>query len=145
MLPHKHHFHQTEVPQLAAAFNAPLRVQYLPEAAMKSASSDIRGPFRIEGAPNVIIDTIKRGDDDDFLSSSASKSVICRIYESKGGHAKATLTTTLPIAKASIVDLLERKIEDLEIVSSQAKDESGKQSVKLNFRGFQVVTVKFEL
>jgi alpha-mannosidase len=112
---------------------------------VKSASSDIRGLFRIEGAPNVIIDTIKRGDDDDFLSSSASKSVICRIYESKGGHAKATLTTTLPIAKASIVDLLERKIEDLEIVSSQAKDESGKQSVKLNFRGFQVVTVKFEL
>lgn len=145
LLPHKGHFYQTEVPQMAAAFNAPLRVQYLPEASIAAATSDVRGPFRVEGASNVIIDTIKRGDDDNFLSDSAGKSVICRLYESKGGHAKATLTTSLPIAKASIVDLLERKIEDLEIVSAKSLDGSEKQSVKLNFRGFQVVTVKFEL
>lgn len=93
----------------------------------------------------MIIETVKRGDDDDFYSKSAGKSVICRIYESKGGHAKATLSSTLPIAKASIVDLLERKLEDLEIVSNDSLAGESKQSMKLNFRGFQVITVKLEL
>lgn len=105
----------------------------------------MKGPFTISGAPSVIIDTIKRGDDDDFYSSSAGRTVICRIYESKGGHAKATLSTSLPVAKASIVDLLERKLEDLEIISVDTQGSPGKQSMKLNFRGFQVITVKLEL
>jgi alpha-mannosidase len=103
---------------------------------------DVRGPFRVVGADNVILDTVKRGDDDDFISSRSGKSIICRLYESKGGHARATLVTSLPVAKASIVDLLERHVEDLELVTSS---DDGKTSVQLPFRGFQLVTVKLEL
>lgn len=120
----------------------PLRVQFAPLSALEASRMDVRGPFKIAGAPNVILDTVKRGDDDDFLSSRAGQSVICRLYESKGGHAKATLVTTLPVFKATIVDLLERHIEDLELVSSQKDD---KTSIQLPFRGFQIVTVKLEL
>lgn len=141
-MPHRNHFYQTQIPQLAAAFNQPLRVQFAPLSALETGKMDVRGPFRVAGAPNVLLDTVKRGDDDDFLSSSSSQSVICRLYESKGGHAKATLVTTLPVVKATIVDLLERHIEDLELVSSQ-QDE--KTSIQIPFRGFQIVTVKLEL
>lgn len=121
----------------------PLRVQYVatPDFAASAHGMDVRGPFRVAGASSVILDTIKRSDDDDFLSSKASQSVICRLYESMGGHARASLVTTLPVKKATIVDLLERHIEDLELVSSQ----NGKTSVRLPFRGFQIITVKLEL
>ena len=142
LLPHREHFHQTNVPQLAAAFNAPLRVQYAPPAALQSFTASVQGPFKVEGAPNVILQTIKRGDDDHFLSAGASKTVICRLYECKGGHARAELVTTLPVRRATVVDLLERKVDDLELVSFTS---SGKKSIQISFRGFQVVSVKLEL
>lgn len=37
--------------------------------------------FRIEGAPNVVLDTIKKAEDTDDL--------IVRLYEAYGGHATA--------------------------------------------------------
>lgn len=120
----------------------PLRVQFAPRDAIQASMNDVKGPFRVAGAPNVILDTVKRSDDDDFLSVKSSQNIICRLYESKGGHAKATLITTLPVVKATIVDLLERHIEDLELVSSQKDD---KTSIQIPFRGFQIVTVKLEL
>lgn len=142
LVPHRHHFYQTQIPQLAAAFNMPLRVQFASRDALQASMTDVRGPFKVAGAPSVILDTVKRSDDDDFISSKASQSVICRLYESKGGHAKATLSTTLPVVKATIVDLLERHVDDLELVSSANSD---KTSVQIPFRGFQIVTVKLEL
>ena len=143
LLPHREHFYETKVPQLAAIFNAPLRVQYASPSAIQSLTSEVFGPFKIEGAPNVILDTTKRAEDDDFMSTNASKTVICRLYESKGGHAKATLASTLPIRKATIVDLLERKLEDIELVDLESW--YGKHSIQLSFRGFQIITVKLEL
>lgn len=128
---------------MAAAFNAPLRVQYGSQSIVQKAMLDVKGPFKVAGASNVLLDTVKRGDDDDYLSKGATKSVICRLYESKGGHARAELVTTLPVRKATIVDLLERNIEDVEIVSSPKSD--CKKRMQLAFRGFQVVTVKLEL
>lgn len=124
------------------AFNMPLKAQFAPLEALRASMVDVRGPFKVVGAPNVLLDTIKRAEDDDFLSSRSSQSVICRLYESKGGHAKATLVTTLPVVKATIVDLLERHVEDLELVTSRRDD---KTAVQIPFRGFQLVTVKFEL
>jgi alpha-mannosidase len=129
------------VPKLAKVFNAPLKAKFASTGAVHQLASDVRGPFTVEGAPNVILDTVKRGDDDDFLSANTSKSVICRLFESKGGHARAKLVTTLPVAKASIVDLLERTTEELEVVCSS----DGKCSVKLPFKGFQFITVKLDL
>lgn len=39
--------------------------------------------FHIEGAPNVVLDTIKKAED--------SNDVILRLYECYGGHARAKL------------------------------------------------------
>lgn len=48
----------------------------------------------IKDAPNVFLDTLKRGDDDDFSSSSAgsAKTITLRFYEAYGGHARAKVT-----------------------------------------------------
>lgn len=48
-------------------------------------------PFVVEGAPSVILDTIKRSDDDKFSSSATEPSVILRLYEAYGGHARASI------------------------------------------------------
>ena len=46
-------------------------------------------PFQIEGAPNVMLETIKRGVDDE--STGTEVTVILRLFERMGGHADATL------------------------------------------------------
>lgn len=142
LMPHKDHFYQTDVPRLAAAFNAPVKVQVVSARDLESAAPEIKTPITVEGAPNVILDTIKRSDDDDYLSKGASKSIICRLYESKGGHATATLSSSLPVRKMTLVDLLERELDTLEIVADGKTD---KKSTQIRFHGFQVVTVKIEL
>jgi len=151
LLPHREHFLQTDVPQLAAAFNAPLHVQYGSHSTVQKAVAEAKGPFRVEGAPNVILDTVKRGEDDDYLSKKGSsgspgKTVICRLYESKGGHARATLVTSLPVKSATVVDLLERKLHDVNVVASVSGSKSdSRKKIQLAFRGFEIVTVKLEL
>lgn len=107
---------------------------------MQSCLDAALGPFTLRNSPNVILETVKRGDDDDFITSRKPQSVICRLYESKGGHAKATFTTTLPVSKATVVDLLERHAEDLKL-----DVQGSKSSIVLPFRGFQVITIKLEL
>lgn len=48
--------------------------------------------FNVSGAPNVILETVKRGDDDDFSTNSKKeRTVILRLYEAFGGHAQASL------------------------------------------------------
>lgn len=47
-------------------------------------------PFKLHGAPNVMLETIKRGEDDKW-TEDGEKTVILRLYEHFGGHAKATL------------------------------------------------------
>lgn len=44
--------------------------------------------FRITGARNVALETVKRGEDDKV---GEDKTVILRLYEHYGGHARATL------------------------------------------------------
>lgn len=47
-------------------------------------------PFKVVGAPNVMLETVKRGEDDMF-EMDGKRTIILRIFEQYGGHAKATL------------------------------------------------------
>jgi len=54
--------------------------------------------IQISGTPNVILDTIKRGEDDPDVSSTPikkrhSQNVVLRVYEAYGGKGKATIST----------------------------------------------------
>jgi alpha-mannosidase len=65
------------------------------EAIVRLAAADsmpaITAPmFSLAGAPNVMLETIKRGEEDDESYDSRT-TIILRMFEQFGGHAKATL------------------------------------------------------
>ncbi len=116
-------------------------VRYAPDTAtatFKSPSS-----FTVQGADNVFLETVKRGELDHFgsgaLSTKHSTSIVLRLYEAYGGHARATLkiAESIPVAKAYITNLLEDEEEELIV-----RDVAGGCQVVLNFHAFEVKTVK---
>lgn len=93
------------------------------------------------------METIKRGELDDFSASSAQPtSIVLRLYEAYGGHAHVTLNVAEHVAlvKATITNLLEDETEDLHIVRSE-KDAKGSHTIQLHFHAFEVKTVKLEI
>lgn len=67
-----------------------------PSAAQKV--KEIMGTVQLSGTPNVVLETIKRGEDDDDVTSTPikkrdSQNVILRLYESYGGKGKAKIST----------------------------------------------------
>ena len=72
--------------------------------------------------PQVRVEAIKRAEDSD--------AVIVRLYEAWGRPCRARITTTLPHSRVVLCDLLER--------------ERAETSLELDFRPFQVVTLKLE-
>ncbi|KAH8829151.1 glycosyl hydrolases family 38 N-terminal domain-containing protein [Flagelloscypha sp. PMI_526] len=149
VLPHVGHFLQSDVPQAAFLFNSPTR-SVSPASSVISnivPPSTFRpdGIFRVQGAPNVFLETIKRGENDDFGSSGSTTTVVLRLYEAFGGHASAQLAISkhLHIRKAAIVNLLEDEEKELGVV--QTNDSVHPHALRLKFHGFQVVTVKLTL
>ena len=72
--------------------------------------------------PQVRVDAIKRAEDSD--------AVIVRLYEAWGRPCRARIATTLPARRVTLCDLLEREREE--------------SSLELDFRPFQVVTLKLD-
>jgi alpha-mannosidase len=121
------------------------KVRYVPKEAQVSYEAARRVPFGIQNAPNVFLETIKRGEDDDFSKPShktASTTLILRVFEAYGGHAHAHLSLghNAPITKAFTTNLLEEEGEELKMF--EGKDGT---FVKLDFHGFEVKTIKLVL
>lgn len=111
----------------------------------ESILASLQSPFVVEGAPNVFLETIKRGENDTFGPDSATTTVVLRLYEAFGGHARAQLriASHLTISKAFITNLLEDENENEELnIFRFDNTETPGSLVKLNFRGFEVKTVK---
>jgi alpha-mannosidase len=109
--------------------------------------STLRSPFVVEGARNVFLETVKRGDDD-FESKSEATTIILRLYEAFGGHAQARLRIShyLPVVKAYTTNLLEDDGEDDELNITRVDDtQTTTAMLKLDFRAFEVKTVKLVL
>ena len=109
----------------------------------------------MEGARNVFLETVKRGEYDSFEGvvnlgddkSTTTTTVILRLYEAYGGHAQAKLQISrhLPVLKAFITNLLEDEDEELYVLrSSDSSDDSG-CTLSFSFRGFEVKTIKLVL
>ena len=108
-----------------------------------------QAPFLVSGAHNVILETVKRGDDDD-VSGSGPKTIVLRLYEAYGGHTTVRLliSTSVGIEKAIITNLLEDDNEDGLGFTATAEEEAEQgysHFLKLSFRGFEVKTVKLTL
>lgn len=79
--PHTGTFAESDVPAVASAFNNPLRLR-------RGAEGFTGSPITLSGARNVVLETIKRGEDDD---NEGTKTVIVRLFEQYGGRGRAVL------------------------------------------------------
>ncbi|OJT14565.1 Alpha-mannosidase [Trametes pubescens] len=143
VMPHQGHFLESDVPIAAILFNSPLHVRLLEDTAEAPLLKTKPG-FSIEGAPNVVLETVKRGLDDDFSKHDTSApTVVLRLYEAYGGHAQATfkIASHIPVVKAVLTNLLEDEGEELNLLQT----ENASLAVKLKFHGFEVKTVKLTL
>jgi alpha-mannosidase len=123
--------------------------------------SSIESPFVVDGARNVFLETVKRGEYDSFEKvvdlgqvAIGTTSVILRLYEAYGGHAQARVLISryLPVLKAFTVNLLEDEDEELYVLRSSdlsdgciASGGDSDSALSLSFRGFEVKTVKLVL
>lgn len=125
-------------------FNNPLVVEKAGPKA--SASHALFKCLSIKGAPSLILDVVKRGEDDvdvswDGAPTRPGKSVILRVYESLGGKARGTIETTLPVKKAFKCNVL----EDDEHPGLDILDNDGGSVVKIELRAFEVATFRLQL
>ncbi|KAF5376659.1 hypothetical protein D9615_007835 [Tricholomella constricta] len=145
VMPHEGHFLESDVPIAAYLYNSPLRVRCVPKDG-DALMSTLRSPFTVEGARNVFLETVKRGENDDHSDKSTEATVVLRLYEAFGGHAQAKLriASHLAVSKAYVTNLLEDDDKELNIMRTD--DPQGTAGyLKLDFRGFEVKTVKLVL
>ncbi|KAJ7113374.1 glycoside hydrolase family 38 protein [Mycena epipterygia] len=163
VMPHKGHFLESDVPTAAYLFNSPLYLRSLgASASVCTLNSTTNSPFALSGAPNVFLETIKRGEDDDIPTSisTSSKSkctVVLRLYEAFGGHAQVQLRIAdgLGVEAAYVTNLLEDVEEDTELAlmhfegagagAEKANGDGKETGLELTFRGFEVQTIKLVL
>ena len=120
---------------------------------MPDILSPMQSPFLVEGARDVFVETVKRGEYDSFEKAvdlddkSMTTTVILRLYEAYGGHAQARLLVSnhLPVLKAFTTNLLEDEDEELYILRSSDLSDGFGSALSLSFRGFEVKTVKLVL
>lgn len=164
-MPHQGHFLESDVPKAAYLFNSPLHgknftantatrdadhfhtVRYAADGTQDLSLSKLKSPFVIEEASNVFLETIKRGDDDVLGLQEAEPTIVLRLYEAYGGHGRANLKVAshVPIRKAFVTNLLEDDGgEELNIMRTDDSEETG-ATLRLDFRGFEVKTVKLVL
>lgn len=89
----------------------------------------------------VILDTIKRGEDDEDVSrgelpTRKGRSVIIRVYESLGGTSKAIIESMYDLKRVWKTNILEDNLEELQISGGR---------VHITLRPFEVATYRLEL
>ena len=122
----------------ARNFNTPMNIWSHPSA---STVSSLLSSITLHGSPALILDTIKRGEDDEDvsrgeLSKRKGKSVILRVYESLGGKARGTIKTSLGVKKACRTNLLEDDEGEVAIKNGE---------IAIELRAFEVATYRLQL
>ncbi|KAI5983893.1 glycoside hydrolase family 38 protein, partial [Pisolithus albus] len=145
VMPHVGSFLESDVPRAACLFNSPLHVRAIPRGAGTAEPFVRKFPFSLHGARNVFLETVKRGEDDDFESPTAKKTVVLRLYEAFGGYGRTELriSRNVHVLAAYTTNLLEDTKAELAI--SRDIREDGASTLDLEFRGFEVKTVKLVL
>jgi alpha-mannosidase len=120
ILPHRGTLNQSAVVRAGFNFNSPL--------CLVNGFAELP-KISVAGAPNVVLETIKKSEDGSDL--------ILRAYEAYGGAAVATFNTSLKVSKALKVNLLEEEVGVLEVRST-----SSGSAISLAFKAFEVVTLR---
>jgi alpha-mannosidase len=143
----------------AFEFNNPVQFVNQTEGSKRDAadmqlSMSLLSALHIQNAPNLVIDTVKRGEDDDDVSRGElpikkGKSVIVRIYDALGGKARGVLRWgKLNVRCVHRVNVLEDELEDLSAEMCGAEVGGGGDrdgGVRIEVRAFEVLTLKLAL
>jgi len=127
----------------ALRFDAPT-LPLMSRHASPSSIAPLLGSLRMsaDSAPGLVLDTIKRGEDDvdvsrGELAPRAGRSIIVRIYDALGGKCKGRLEVgLLPVKRARVCNLLEDDGEELNME---------KGAVRVELRAFEVLSIRLEL
>jgi alpha-mannosidase len=163
LYPHVGGVGKGKVVQVARVFNARFDVDYgrqsnvdiaTLERSTGTASSDLQMPIElVDGTQGgVVIDTIKRAEDDfeyygQKPKDSKSFGIVVRLYESLGAHAKPTIKISVPVKATALTNLLE-DVDDKsseELAFNTYADEKDHTYVQLDFRPFEIKTLKISL
>lgn len=108
-----------------------------------------------ESNPALIIDTIKRGEDDADVSTSTlprreGRSVVVRIFESLGGRARGTVRTAWAVGRVTVTNALEDDLEDVKVKKvpigpGRVAYDSDGEEVEVTEDGFDVELRPFEV
>ncbi|KAH6854250.1 glycosyl hydrolases family 38 N-terminal domain-containing protein [Chaetomium sp. MPI-CAGE-AT-0009] len=141
ILPHQGALSHVTV-RRAAEFNSPLKL--LSASSQEAALAAFSEPpvyLASDSSKALVLDTVKRGEDDEDVSRGElpvkeGRSVIVRLYDSLGGRARGTVVTTWDVTRVCKVNLLEDELEEVVF-------EGGKFAVDL--RPFEVASYKLQL
>jgi alpha-mannosidase len=136
------------------AFNQPLVLDthHSPSLSRnKNDGEDLFSKITLSGSSSLILDTVKRGEDDEDISGDpdleipASKrkgqSIVLRIYESLGGRSRGVIRTSFPVKRVWKCNVLEDDEEKLEVVDIQGEA----KKVEIELRAFEVATFRLQL
>ncbi|RDW86649.1 alpha-mannosidase [Aspergillus mulundensis] len=135
-------------------FNHPLILDSslaLPDEQSVSAVTALLRNIELTGSPSLILDAVKRGEDDEDIVSDpdialpsakrAGQSIILRIYESLGGKSRGTIRTAFPVKKVWKTNVLEDDGDEMGLVD----DGEGWKKVNIELRAFEVATFRLQL
>ncbi|KAJ1030129.1 hypothetical protein NDA16_001042 [Ustilago loliicola] len=164
LYPHVGGVGKGKVVQVARVFNARYDVDYgrqsqidistLERSASATVASDLQMPISIvdNTRAGVVIDTIKRAEEDfEYYGQNPkdpkSFSVIVRLYESLGAHAKPTIKIGLPVKSTAVTNLLEDIDQDKsnDLGFGTYSDEEDNTYVQLELKPFEIKTFKITL
>ncbi|KKA30226.1 hypothetical protein TD95_004779 [Thielaviopsis punctulata] len=142
ILPHKGPLGSSTV-RAAYEFNAPLHALQAPSPGVVSTLDVAEPPVHLVGDDSLMIDCIKRGEDDEDVSVGElpvrkGKSVVVRIYESLGGHSRGTVKMAWKIGRVEKTNLLEDEGSSVDV-------EGDGMSFRVSLRPFEVATYRVEV
>lgn len=125
-------------------FNAPIKLVRKPHH-YKPALASTQSPVTLVGDASIILDCIKRGEDDEDVSvgelpARKGKCVIVRMYESLGGRSRTAIHTKLDVTKVTKVNVLED-----EIPGEAELKLNGDAGYPVTLRPFEVATFRLQL
>lgn len=141
ILPHKGGLSSTTV-KAAYAFNNPLKPVTASKVVLESLSSAPIKLVNTDESDSLVLDTIKRGQDDEDVTRkeglrvNKGQSIIIRVYESLGGRSRGTIKTSFDVKRVTKTNILEDDLEEIE-------HEDGK--IPITLRPFEVATFKLQL
>ena len=125
-------------------FNNPLVLQ----PASGNEDKSIFNSVQIHGSESLVLDCIKRGEDDEDISRGElpvrpGRSIILRVYEAMGGKSRGHIAVapTLSVKKAFKCNILEDDTEGIEL----PEQTSNGLHIPIELRPFEVATYRLQL